>query len=188
MPSAQKKRVTIRDELIVQELLSAFQACREEILERSRSQGGLIRLAVTAIGALGALTFSQYGDKILLLLIPVIVIPLGLLWLDHASNIFLMGNFIRDRIVPLLRASTNFPRFPDYEKIAGAHVKRRMVIIQVFGLPIALIFVVPSIVSLILALDAETKDWVFWMLYYLDIILVLIFSIGWFPFLIKPRP
>jgi hypothetical protein len=168
--------------------LSAFRACRDEIAERSKSQGWLIRLAVTAIGALGGLSFSQYGEKVLLLLIPVIVIPLGLLWLDQASNVFLIGNFIRDRIVPLLKAYADFPLFPDYEEIAYAQVQRRMVIIQVFGLPIALIFVVPSIVALIFALNAPTKDWVFWTLYGLDAVLLVIFLFCWWPFLTKPRP
>ena len=167
-------------------LLEQFKALRAEIAGRSAAQSSLVQIAVTAIGALGALSFTAQ-DKRLLLLIPIVATVVGLMWLDHAANIFNLGDFIKDRLVPELKSAAAMQTLPDYEEFVRSYERRFHVILRSFGLPPLIVFVGVPVVAMILAFDAGTRNWVFWTLFLVDVGLVAIFLAYWWPYLTGPR-
>jgi hypothetical protein len=124
----------------------------------------------------------------LLLLIPLVSVVLGLLWLDHASNIFAIGDFIKDRIMPQLQAAAEMADLPDYEVFVRERERKPLLNIQTFGIPLASVFIVIPVVSMILAFDKLTKDWGVLAVFAADMVLLLIFVAYWIPFVRGPRP
>jgi hypothetical protein len=168
-------------------LLAEFQALRAEIAARSTTQATMMQLAITAFGALAGLAFTQYGDHRLLLLIPVISTILGLIWLDHASNISNIGDFIKAELMPALQKAAAMDALPDYEKVVRKFEREPGMIFRVFGLPPLLVFIVVPLVAMVMALDFPARDWLFWALFLCDALLLVVFAVRWAPFLDSPR-
>jgi len=168
-------------------LLAEFNALRAEIGARSAAQATMMQLAVTAFGALAGLTFTQYGDHRLLLLIPIISTILGLIWLDHAANISNIGDFIKNQLMPALQKAAQMETLPDYETVVRKYERTPGAFIRVFGLPPFLIFVLMPVVAMVLAWDIRTRDWLFWTLQIFDVVLLIAFIARWLPFLESPR-
>lgn len=169
-------------------LSSQFQALRAEIAARSQAQANALQLTVTALGVLGGLAFSTAGDKRMLLLIPVVAAILGLIWLDHAANIFNLGDFIKDRLIPSLKTAAAMDELPDYEAFIRVYERRRHVILRAFGLPPFLVFVLLPVIAMVISFDAPCHDWVFWTLFWIDAALLGVFVLYWAPYLSGPRP
>lgn len=168
-------------------LLAEYQALRTEIQTRSGAQSTLMQLTITAFGALAALSFTQYGDRRMLLLIPVISTILGLVWLDHAANISNIGDFIMQRLWPALVAGSEADALPDYEVAVRAYERSPGVLLRLFGLPPLLIFILLPIVAIVVAFDSSSQDWLFWTLVVIDLALLLVFTLIWLPYLDSPR-
>lgn len=175
-------------EMATAALAAQFEALRAEIAARSVAQSNAMQLAVTAFGALAGLRFSQYGDARLLLVIPIVAAVLGLVWFDHAANIFNLGDFIKDRIVPAWKRAAKLADLPDYEQFIRGYERNRMVILRSFGLPPFLVFVFLPAAALVLAFDTPRWDWAFWSLVGLDLVLLAIVIAYWLPFALGPRP
>ncbi len=169
-------------------LQGQFEALRAEIAARSAAQAGAIQLAVTAVGALGGLAFATGGDRRLLLLIPIVATFLGLIWLDHAANIFNLGDFIKDRIMPRLKEEAGMDDLPDYETFVRGYERNRLAVIRAFTLPPFLIFVLIPAAAMAVSFEAAHKSWGYWMLFGLDGLLLTIFLLYWLPFARGPRP
>lgn len=78
--------------------IAEFNALRQEIIHRSGSQHGLMSLGMTIAVGLAGFAFAETEGLLraeLLLLIPLAVLPLGLLWLDHHRAISRMGLYIK---------------------------------------------------------------------------------------------
>ena len=168
-------------------LLAQYQALRAEIQTRSGAQSTMMQLTITALGALAALSFTQYGDRRMLLLIPVISTILGLVWLDHAANISNIGDFILQRLWPALGTVSGAEGLPDYEATVRAYERTPGGFLRLFGLPPFLIFILVPIVAIIIAFDASSQGWLFWTLVIIDLALLLIFTVMWLPYLDSPR-
>jgi hypothetical protein len=168
-------------------LLAEFQALRTEIAVRSGAQGTMMQLAVTAFGALAGLAFTQYGDHRMLLLIPVTSAILGLIWLDHATNISNIGDYIKNQIMPALRRAAEMETLPDYETAVREYERTPGAFFRVFGLPPFLIFILVPLVAMITAFDFTPRGWLFWTLLLFDAVLLIVFTVRWLPFLDSPR-
>ena len=168
-------------------LLAEFQALRAEIASRSGAQAAMMQLTVTALGALAGLSFTQYGDRRLLLLIPVISTILGLVWLDHAANISNLGDFIRNQLMPALKNAAGMAELPDYEDVVRSYEKKPGGFLRMFGLPPFLIFILVPVVAIVIAFDAKARGWLFWSLVALDAVLLSVFATTWAPYLESPR-
>jgi len=153
-------------------LLAEYQALRAEIQTRSGAQSTMMQLTITALGALAALSFTQYGDRRMLLLIPVISTILGLVWLDHAANISNIGDFIQQRLWPALGTASGAEGLPDYEATVRAYERTPGGFLRLFGLPPFLIFILVPIVSIVIAFDSSSQDWLFWTLVIVDLALL----------------
>jgi hypothetical protein len=123
----------------------------------------------------------------LLLLVPVISAILGLIWIDHATNISNLGDFIRERLTPALKTAAAMESLPDYEDAVRLYERRKMAVLRLFGLPPFLVFVLTPLVAMLIALDAARHGWLFWSLFGLDIVLLAVFVAYWAPFLRGPR-
>jgi hypothetical protein len=73
--------------------LAELSVLREEIKSRSGYQHAFINLAITALGVLAGIAVSQKDARVLLL-IPLLSAPLGLLWIDHHTVIQTIGETI----------------------------------------------------------------------------------------------
>jgi hypothetical protein len=168
-------------------LLAEFQALRAEIAGRSAAQATMMQLAVSAFGVLAGLGFTQYGDRRMLLLIPVISTILGLVWLDHAANISNIGDFIKNQLTPALRSAAEMDALPDYEIFVRRYERSPGGLFRMFGLPPFLIFIFLPVVAMVIALDATTRGWLFWTLQVADVALLALFTVTWLPYLGSPR-
>ena len=168
-------------------LLAEYQALRAEIQARSAAQSTMMQLTITALGALAALSFTQYGDRVMLLLIPVISTILGLVWLDHAANISNIGDFIMQHLWPALRAASQAEKLPDYEAAVRSYERTPGGFLRLFGLPPFLIFILVPVVAIVVAFDSSSRDWLFWTLVIVDLALLLVFALTWLPYLDSPR-
>jgi hypothetical protein len=168
-------------------LLSQFTALRNEIGSRSQAQATMVNLSITAVGILGGLGLSQYGDERLLLLIPIVSTLLGLIWLDHAANIFKLGDFIREQLMPRLIQEAGTEDLPDYEKFIRKYEGSTHIIIRAFMLPPLLAFIAPSIMGIIVAFKSDVRNWLFWLMVIIAIIFVSVFIAYWRSFVSESR-
>jgi len=169
-------------------LLAQFEALRAEIASRSQAQASMMQLTITALGAIAALAFSEHGEKLMLLVVPIVSAILGLIWIDHAANITNLGNFIRTEIMPALKAAAGMANLPDYEVAVVRYEQKRSAVMRLFGLPPFLVFLLTPAVTMVLAYGGvENRDWMFWTLFGLDLFLMAVFTAYWLPWLRGPR-
>lgn len=77
--------------------LNEFQALRKEIDRRSDAQDKLLALLVTASAAIIGLLIKNDGlEARFALVLATMAGALGVLWVDHARNIGMIGQYIRD--------------------------------------------------------------------------------------------
>jgi hypothetical protein len=161
--------------------LSEFSALRNEIGSRSTAHHTLINLSITAIGAIIGFALAQKGDLSLLLLLPILSPSLGMLYLDHAINVMNIGNYINNKLKPILR-------FMQYEEVVRSYEQRRLLRVLPYGLPIFIIFAGVPIGSLTVTFPILQKrqETGMWMLWSIGLILVLVYLSFWLYFMVLP--
>lgn len=125
-------------------VIAEFNALRAEISQRSTAQ----LACLTASLASGGLAFTTLADgATTTILLPSILSPcFGLLWVDHASQIFNIAKYIKKdlalqhRTIPL-----KWEAFANRFSVSPGRVHE-------LGLPSLLIFAVPAILSLALGI------------------------------------
>lgn len=164
------------DKQLIAVLLAQFNACRAEIQARSATQGTLINLNITAIGIIAGYYFGYHANPIVMLVIPILSPMLGIMWADHAINIRNIGNFIQQRIMPLLSATLK-RELPDYEISIREFEQRMALRLSLLIAPLLLLFAILPAAALILAWVASpVRDLLFYLLAGTGAILVLIFG------------
>lgn len=153
--------------------LAEFEALRKEIENRSNAQHQLITLNLTAIGTFLGFVLSSRADLKLLLLLPILAPAIGLLYLDHAVVIGLMGSYIQNTFGY------------NWEKTIRTRERDVPSRFLVFGIPIILIFGGIPIGALIASYSVLAEAWT-WALWILGASLVFVFLYFWIRFLLTP--
>ena len=133
---------------ILNAALAEFGKLRDEISGRSTSLWTLLGLSATVSSAVAGFVLAQKADPLLLLLLPLLTPSLGLLVIDHGTNIGNIGQYINTVIRPLVREATGEPRLLCYEEWVDNWEKRPIRRTIAFGLPLVLLFTVVPLYSL----------------------------------------
>lgn len=146
-----------------------FAAYRQEILERSGHQHGLLALNLTAVAAFAGFVLSDHADARLLLLLPVISGSVGLLWCDHARSIESIGAYLE----------ADLPELAGYEKWPG-RVKRMRWPRVPLTLALLVLFVAIPIAGLVIPIHhVHGALWVLWAAGLTLVGLCLVALAGW---------
>lgn len=78
--------------------LAEFAALRQGMAQRAAQEHALIGLNLTALGTIVGFVVTQKAGEELLLVVPLVSSTLGLLWLDHHTNIHRAAAYIRDHL------------------------------------------------------------------------------------------
>lgn len=78
--------------------LAEFASLRQGMDHRAGQQQALVGLNLTALGTIGGLVVTQKTGEELLLIAALVSPTLGLLWLDHHTNIQREGEYIREQL------------------------------------------------------------------------------------------
>lgn len=140
--------------------IAEFVALRGEIANRTNSQNTLVSISLVATSAIGALIFNKDAGPVVALLLGPLCTATGLLWLDHASAIFSIGDYIKTSLWPYLentlrkdlRDTTEvtgcirLPRLPSYERYV---LKGKKLPIErgVLLYPFSVVFIGPVVLS-----------------------------------------
>jgi hypothetical protein len=128
--------------------LGEFGKLRDEIAGRSTTLWTLVALNATASSAVAGFVLAQKADPLVLLVLPLLAPSLGLLVIDHVTNIGHIGDYINNAIRPLVREITREPRLLCYEERVDTWETRRLRRTLAFGLPLVLLFSVVPVYSL----------------------------------------
>ena len=104
-----------------------------------------------------------------------------MLYLDHAINFMNIGNYINNKLKPILR-------FMQYEEVVRSYEQRRLLRVLPYGLPIFIIFAGVPIGSLTVTFPILQKrqETGMWMLWSIGLILVLVYLSFWLYFMVLP--
>jgi hypothetical protein len=142
-----------------------------EIARRSNAQQALVAATVTATGTIGGLVVTEKADSVLLVVLAAVAPIFGLLWLDHARNIGVIGEFIRCH----WPGETNWEQHHAEEKDTSGGVFR----FSIFIVAVSLVFVGPAIGGLITSadqLDGKCRLLAAWIG---AVVLTALFTISW---------
>jgi hypothetical protein len=144
--------------------LAEFGKLRDEIAGRSNTLWTLLALNATVSSTVAGFVLAQKADPLLVLLLPLLAPSLGLLVIDHATNIGNIGEYINTVIKPLIHEATGEPRLLRYEEWVDKWETRSTRRVLAFGLPLILLFTVVPVASLVYTiphLDNGTV-WALW--------------------------
>jgi len=125
--------------------LAEYQALRREIEYRTRFQQGVVVANVTAFAAVLAASF-ELNNPLLLLVVPFLSSFLGFYWIDHGLMIDDLGTYIRKTIQTKVSEIVGCSEVLLWEKHVGSLKKGARTLR--FGLLVAGLFLLPSILSL----------------------------------------
>lgn len=180
------------DSVVLQVALAEFSALRAEISKRSEAQNSLLSLNITALGTVGGFVLSQKADIKLLLLLPILSPVLGMLYLDHGTNIANIGRYIDERIKPifsdLTRGSSQIaPRHLvlEYESFARKHEQRMLLRFLTFGVPVFTVFCGLPIVALWFT-ALQIKDALTFSIWLIGFLFVMLYLWFWITLIFQP--
>ncbi len=136
-----------------------FNALRSELLARSQTTNGVIATAVTVLAAIGGFALSKEdGRTEMLLVLPLILSGLAILWVDGSLATRRMGHYMREHLATRLGVSSSkkhpCPTWEHYiEDFRRTQTRRLSVYLATGTTPVLLIFVAPSVASLIITWD-----------------------------------
>jgi hypothetical protein len=163
---------------------AAFADRRSEINERSRAQHTIIQIAVTAVGTVLGFVLGAKADPRVLLVIPLISTPLGMLYLDHGLNIANIGEFIRTRIVPVLELVPRASDVLGYEAFMRTFERRRLLRVFLFGAPLLLLFAgFPAGALIYLCWAGLVNTWTMKVLWAVGALFLLWYLVFWWTFM-----
>ena len=153
--------------------LAEFETLRKEIEFRSSAQLTLISLNLTGIGTLVGFALTQLADPRLLILVPIIAPCIGMLYLDHAIMISMIGSYIEH--------SFKY----NWEKAVRQQERQTAIRFLLFGIPILLMFSAIPIASLIFTYSILADVWM-WTLWITGGFMTGAFLFFWLRFLFQP--
>lgn len=165
--------------------LAEFGKLRDEIAGRSTQLWTLLGLNATASSAVAGFVLAQKADPRLLLLLPLLTPSLGLLVIDHATNIGNIGDYIRTVLKPLIQEATGEPRLFCYEEWVDRWETRGVRRALAFGLPLVLLFSVVPVYSLALTVPHLDDPWT-WALWVIGLAMTVFQVALWVVFLAPP--
>ncbi|WP_162937526.1 hypothetical protein [Indioceanicola profundi] len=167
-------------------IMEEFKALRNEILFRASTQLNIIKLNITAMGLIAGAYFTKtdlFYNRILFL-IPVISPILGLLWLDNATSITNIGNFIQKDIKSDIKHILG-KEIPDFESYVRELEFKRLDRSFLIGIPVLTLFALLPLIALLVPILTtqfeETKTTIL-ALCAPGVIFLLIFSFYWIRF------
>ncbi len=165
--------------------LTEFEKLKDEIASRSNTQSTLINLNLTAIAAIGGFVLAHEGQGFVAVILTIVCPVLGLLFLDHDTNIKSIGTYIRDNLAPAIRSLVGVPSILRYED-AVTLMERNVLQRFSFGIAIVFIFGAVPVFSLAVAFPEAGKH--AWSLFVFSIgaVLTLMFLVAFLAFFGKP--
>jgi hypothetical protein len=180
------------DSVILQVTLAEFSVLRAEISKRSEAQNSLISLNITALGTVGGFVLSQRADLKLLLLLPILSPVLGILYLDHGTNIANIGRYIDERIKPVFSnlaqspSQTGYsPLLLEYESFARKYEQRMLLRFLTFGIPIFTIFCGLPGIALIFTI-LQIRNFLTFSIWLIGFFFVLLYLWFWIALIFQP--
>jgi hypothetical protein len=156
--------------------LAEYTALRAEIQRRSTTQQALVALNLAASATIaGAVVASRLDDEFLLVL-PLVSSVLGLLWLDHARNIELIGSYIANKL---------WLWEPSWETYARQLERRMRSQVLEFALPMSLVFAGGSVAALVITALGGLHGSGTYVLWGLGFVLASLYLVAWIPFVAK---
>jgi hypothetical protein len=171
--------------VVVQVALAEFSKLRDEISGRSGSAWTLLGLNATVSSAVAGFVLAQKADPLLLLLLPLLNPSLGLLFLDHATNISNIGIYIDSVLKPLLRGAAREARLMGYEEWVDEYESHPFRRLLPFGIPLVLLFNVTPVASLVYSARFVGTGWG-WAIWGLGVVVTAVQVAFWAAFLGPP--
>ena len=182
----QKPPVVDADQgVVVQVALAEFNKLRDEISGRSGSAWTLLGLNATVTSAVAGFVLAQKADPLLLLLLPLLNPALGLLFLDHATNIGNIGTYIDTVLKPLLRGAAREERLMGYEEWVDKYETNPFRRLLPFGIPLVLLFNITPVASLVYSARFVDTAWG-WAIWGLGVLVTGVQVAFWAAFLGPP--
>lgn len=170
---------------VIQVSLAEFGKLRDEISGRSTSLWTLLGLNATVSSAVAGFVLGKQADPMLLLLLPLLTPSLGLLVIDHATNIGNIGTYINSVLKPLLQSAAGEPRLLSYEEWVDRYEEKTVRRILPFGIPLVLLFNVVPVASLIYTVTRIPDGWT-WVLWSFGVVMTVVQVAFWCAFLLPP--
>lgn len=150
---------------VVQVSLAEFNKLRDEIAGRSGAAWTLLGLNATVSSTVAGFVLAQKANPLVLLLLPLLTPSLGLLFIDHATNIGNIGNYINTALKPLLREAAGEPRLLSYEEWVDAFEEQPVRRLLPYGIPLMLLFNAVPIGSLVFIVSRvhDLWTWALWI-------------------------
>src|SRR5206468_1052775 len=136
-----------------------FGKLRDEISGRSTSLWTLLGLNATVSSAVAGFVLGKQANPMLLLLLPLLTPSLGLLVIDHATNIGNIGQYINTVLKPLLQTAAGEPRLLCYEEWVDRFEEKTVRRLLPFGIPLVLLLSVVPVASLIYTATRIPDAW-----------------------------
>lgn len=165
--------------------LAEFNKLRDEIAGRSSAAWTLVGLNATASSAVAGFVLSAKADARLLLLLPLLTPCLGLLFIDHATNIGRIGEYINTVLKPLLRTISGEATLLGYEEWVNAYEAIRVRRILPFGIPLVLFFNIVPVAALAYSATRIDTPWS-WTLWAMGVVTTVVEVGFWIAFLAPP--
>lgn len=169
---------------VVQVSLAEFSKLRDEISGRSSSAWTLLGLNATITSTVAGFVLGG-ADPLLLLLLPLLTPSLGLLFIDHATNIRNIGEYINTHLKRLLREASTEERLLCYEEWVDTYEEQPVRRLLPFGVPLVLLFTVVPVISLAFTLTHLTMVWE-WLLWLMGLAMTAVQVGFWVALLVPP--
>lgn len=170
---------------VVSVALAEFGKLRDEIAGRSTTLWTLLGLNATVSSAVAGFVLAQNADPLLVLLLPLLTPALGLLVLDHATNIGNIGEYINTVIKPVVQEAASEPRLLCYEEWVDQWETRPVRRVLAFGLPLVLLFNVVPVYSLLYTIP-HLRNGTLWALWATGLTMTAFQIAVWVAFLAPP--
>ena len=123
--------------------LAEYSTLRDEALRCIDAQRDLVRLNITASGAVAALAIADAAKPGLLVILAFLSPVLGLLWIDQDSKIHRVARYVKTEL---------WTWEPSWERwLPPEKAQKRLTRLLGFGVPTVLVFFAPAIAGLIVA-------------------------------------
>jgi hypothetical protein len=165
--------------------LTEFEKLKDEIKSRSNVQSTLINLNLTAIAAIGGFVLAHKEQAFVAVILTIVSPVLGLLFLDHDTNIKSIGTYIRDNLSPAIRSLVGVPSIFGYED-AVTLMERNVLQRFSFGIAIVFIFGAVPVFSLAVSFPEAGKHAWSLFVFFIGAVLTLMFLLAFLTFFLKP--
>lgn len=142
-------------------------------------------LNATVSSAVAGFVLARQADPLLLLLLPLLCPSLGLLLIDHATNIGNIGQYIDTQLKPMIQEAAGESRLLAYEEWVDRYEQQPLRRLLPFGIPLVLLFNVVPVGALLFTVTRLTTPWS-WVLWVLGLIVTGIQVAFWAGFLLPP--